>query len=382
MKRLILLLAGILVTILIIYSCGEKIKMPTEVPPSGNLGDTLYLMLNPPWDAQRGYTFSKPTALYFGKDTYLYIADTDNNRIVQSDAAGTIRAIIPINHPISVSQDELMRLLVVTGEKRVYKIDMGPGGDQTPVIAFDYYSTAYPDTHAIFYKHRTMINENDRFTSITDIPANDKSYFVAVSSSLDSVNNGRIMWFWGSSERTQYTDSLYDSKFTNAVLDSFTNPIVITGNGITTTTHPNSIYAYDLSGTTHMIVCQDTGSYPVHDMKFERQPWDQHWVFNFTHAPGQDIIKNGVFDHPRAATADLQGNIYVVDSGPNRTCGVFKFSRNGVLLNTFCEPDSTDRFNSPSGISYDIYGDRRTVYVADTDSNRVLRFKLSTDIEH
>jgi len=357
-------------------------KLPTENPPSGNLGDTLYLLINPPWDAEHGYNFSTPGAIYFGKDTYLYIADS--NMIYQADAAGTIHATITLESPysiLSISQDELMRLLIVTGEKRIYKIDMGPAGDRTPKLAFEYGSTAYvADSASHLFKQRQMIDSTDRFTSITDIPYDDKSYFVSVSS--DQINNGRILWFWGDADDAELSDSLFDSRFLNAEADSFKNPIVGTGNGITTTTEPNMIYAYDLSGVMHLVVCQDAGSYPVHDMKFERQPWNRYWVFNYTHFPGQaDIISPGMFDQPSAATVDLQGNIYVADKGDERQCGAYKFSKNGILLETFCEPDSTDIFLTPGGISYDIFGDRRTAFIADTGNRRILRFKLSTDIE-
>jgi hypothetical protein len=328
------------------YSCGNKIKLPTETPPTGNLGDTLYLLVNPPWDSEHGYDFSNPTAVYFGNDTYLYVADTGHNRILQYDAAGTLRDQFPIEHPISISQDELMRLLVVTGEKKIYKIDVGPTGDRTAHLAFDFDHIIYSDTTIL--KHHNMIRHDDRFMSISDLPATDKSYFVAVSS--DSINDGRILWFWGSLTNTEYADSLFDPLFGDsrglygAVGDTFSNPMVITGNGITTTTHPNFICAYQLSGVTHLIVCQDSGSYPVHDMLFERQVWDLHWVFNFTHSPsGTDLLARSKFNDPKGAAIDPQGNIYVVDAGVNRHAGAIKFSRRGEQLETIDDNGYTFR---------------------------------------
>ena len=382
-KRIYVALVVFLIVALV--SCGEKMKLPTEVPPPGTIGDTLYLLINPPWDAEHGFNFSGVTSLCFGRDTYLYIADTGNNRIFQLDAAGTIHDEFQIDNPISISQDEYMRLLVVTGEKRIYKIDVGPGGDRVARVAFDYdvapADVPPSDTGGYFFKLHSMVDSTDRFMSITDLPFFDKSYFVAVSS--DRMNNGRVLWFWGATQGGEFTDSLFDSKYSNADADTFRNPVVVTGNGITTTTFPNSIYTYLDGSAMHLIVCQDSGSYPVHDMRFERQVWDRHWVFNYTHNPGEtDLLTRGFFDGPRGATVDPLGNIYVVESGISGQCGAYKFSKRGELLETFCDADSgLSIFDSPSGITYDIYGDRRTVYISDTGNNRILRFKLSTDLE-
>jgi hypothetical protein len=272
-----------------------------------------------------------------------------------------------------------MRLLVVSGDKKIYRIDVGPTGDRITKVVFDYDQIPYSDTTRS--KHHNMIATSDRFWSITDFPENDKSYFVAVAS--DSTNNGRILWFAGSASSREYSDSLFDSKFSDAAADTFKNPVVITGNGITTTTRPNSIYAYVQSGVTHLIVCQDSGSYPVHDMRWERQVWDRHWVFNYSHSPTEtDLLARNFFSKPKGATTDPQGNIYVVESDPNAECGAYKFSKQGELVETMCDADSGNyRFSGPMGITYDLYGDRRTVYVADTGNNRILRFKLSTDLE-
>ena len=376
--------SGIYPVILLIFiifvalQCGEKIKLPTETPYEGGLGDTLYIQINPPWDADHGYDFNNPQAIYFGKDTYLYVADTDNNRILQMDAGGTIHNQIAINHPISISQDELMRLLVVTGEQVVYKIDMGPSGDMQPYVAYDYGAITDP-----LAKDHNLLNSDDIFVSITDFLDITKSYFVAVRSSENDGGNGRILWFWGN-VNPDSSDSLFDPMFTNAVSDTFQNPIVETGNGITTINYPSHIYMYPVGNSAHLVVCQDSGSYPVHDMIFEKLVWNNHWVFNYTHYPGEaDILIPGQFDDPTGATVDAEGNIFVVDGGENRSCGGYKFSRAGMLLETFCEPDTFDNvFIRPSSVTYDLFGNRRTVFIADAGRNTILRFKLSTDLEN
>jgi hypothetical protein len=342
-----------LLALAIIFACGEKMKLPTEVPPTGNLGDTLFLMLNPPWDAAHGYTFVKPTCIYFGKDTYLYVVDTTG--VYQLDAAGTVQSYFQIDHPLSVSQDEFMRLLVVTGEKKIYKIDVGPGGDRIPIVTFDYTMPqkyiATSDTGGYFFKLRSMLGPDDRFISITDLPTNDSSYLVAVSA--EHINNGRVLWFRASAEKADYTDSLFDRLNWNAVGDTFINPIIITGNGVTTTTRPNSIYTYQLSGATHLIVCQDSGSYPVHDLTLARQVWDQHWVFNYTHSPSEtDLLKRGFFSLPKGATVDLQGNIFVVDAGSDRFAGASQFSKQGKFIRPIEQLYTAIDIDDNEGLTY------------------------------
>lgn len=376
MKTVLQIVFLLIALIAIMFACGEKIPLPMEVPFKGELGDTLYLQLNPVWDAEHGYDFNNPQAIYFGKDTYLYVADTGNDRIIRMDAAGTIHAVIPIVNPISVSQDELMRLLVVTGDQKIYRIDVGPSGDMQPYVAYDYAAITDPLAH-----DHDLLDPDDIFVSITDATLGLKTYFVAVRSSVTG-GNGRILWFKGSINPDS-ADMLLPSEFTNAAADTFHNPVVETGNGILTTNFTNHIYAYEQSGAMHLIVCQDSGSYPVHDMVFIRQVWDITWVFDYSHYPGEvDILDINLYDFPSGAATDLEGNIFIVDSGPSRNCGGFKFSRGGMLLETFCEPDSLDNvFFKPSSITYDYFGNRRTVFIADSEKNAILRFKLSIDLE-
>jgi len=67
-------------------------------------------------------------------------------------------------------------------------------------------------------------------------------------------------------------------------------------------------------------------------------------------------------------------NIYVVDAGRH---SVLKFKYDGRLLLRFGSFGSGNKeFNQPKGIAY--YN--KTLYVADTGNNRILRFQLSTDI--
>jgi DNA-binding beta-propeller fold protein YncE len=81
-------------------------------------------------------------------------------------------------------------------------------------------------------------------------------------------------------------------------------------------------------------------------------------------------MKVNLFQQPEGTTIDNVGNIFVADAGRD---SVFKFNSSGDELQSFGGPDV---FNKPYAVAvFD-----RTVYVADRDNNRILRFIVSTEI--
>ncbi len=85
-----------------------------------------------------------------GKEPFIYVADTDNDRIVMMNIDGEILGTRKIKHPIAIAQDFKLNLIVVAefdtiGAKSsqtysaVYKIDMVAASHQienAPVPAF------------------------------------------------------------------------------------------------------------------------------------------------------------------------------------------------------------------------------------------------------
>jgi DNA-binding beta-propeller fold protein YncE len=76
------------------------------------------------------------------------------------------------------------------------------------------------------------------------------------------------------------------------------------------------------------------------------------------------------FESPEGATVDPAGSIYVADAS---TDSVYKFNAFGDLLIAFGGPEI---FNGPFSVAFF----DKTLYVADTGNNRILRFILSTDL--
>ncbi len=98
------------VIILFIVSCEhDKLTLPhidTEDQNTTSSNEAEYVQLNRVFDAASGYNFNHPADIYYGVDNFIYIADTDNDRIVMLDLGGTIQGYSQtIPHPEAISQN-------------------------------------------------------------------------------------------------------------------------------------------------------------------------------------------------------------------------------------------------------------------------------------
>ncbi|MCK5592459.1 MAG: hypothetical protein KAI72_10935, partial [Candidatus Pacebacteria bacterium] len=84
-----------------------------------------------------------------------------------------------------------------------------------------------------------------------------------------------------------------------------------------------------------------------------------------------DLMTVNKFSMPEGATLDDADNIFVADAEKD---SVYKFNSFGDEMESF---GGSEIFNSPHAVAY-FDG---TIYIADTDNDRVLRFILSTDTD-
>jgi DNA-binding beta-propeller fold protein YncE len=357
---------------LLAAGCGEKIPAPTESESGIELGDTTYIQISPPWDGDHGYDFSQPKDILLGYDTFIYIADTGNDRVLRMDAAGTVlEEYGGIPHPTAITQDELARLTIANNTQTIYKIDVGPEGGGVVEVAYQVES----------WEDSLRIAPTEVFTGVADSPFLDKFYFVAVSDTTRR-EAGKVMIFRaGGFGETR--DLLADSLVGEAFSDTLVNPVVEFGSGAGYAHHPNGIYAVAYGDSMRLFMTQDSASFKAQVLTVMRKAY-RHFVFRSAlPADGSvDIYTVGLFYRAEDVCIDPAGNIFVVDAGDGAPFGVYKFSWEGELLESFGEPGSgPGQLLNPHGIAYDPFSDRRIVLVADTGNNRILRFKLNTDIE-
>ena len=93
----------------LLFNCTEKFVAPDNSPSDGGqvIGDTLYIQQSPVWNG-----FNRPQDIIVGKETFIYVADTDNNRIVMLNLAGHFLGVRNIKKPIAVTQDFQLNLIV------------------------------------------------------------------------------------------------------------------------------------------------------------------------------------------------------------------------------------------------------------------------------
>lgn len=404
-KRFALIAVAVMVAIVFLISCGTKINRPRENQGGGVIGETTYVQLDPPWDAARGYSFNNPHKIIVGRDTYIYIADTDNNRVVRLDAHGTIQATYDVPHPIGLTQDELLRLLVVTGDsKDIYKINVGPGGNGVAVLCYTWRNNVYNDT--------LMLKSTDVFTDIACAVGYVKRYYVTAATPF-VFNSGKIVVFKNQliNPDSLVSDSLLDYLDNSKYLvgsDTCTNPQISYGTGLGSTSHPNGITAYGRSGRNYLLYTQDSSYFKCQLLAYSNNTYYRlGWYASAFTGTDNDLHRNNYFIHPAAATVDSSGSIFVV--GPRNVIDsiwwkgdstftyavpdfdsitthsvvkyIHKFDSTGKLKMSFATlGDSTGQVNSPTGVAYDNFANRKTVYISDTGNNRIVRYKLSTDI--
>jgi len=353
-----------IICLLLIFSCGKKIKLPTSLPQQQErISDTTYVQISPAWTQANGDSLKNPMDVYIGYDTYVYIADTGNDRIVKMNRKGDFVAEYPIKHPINICQDPLLRLAVVTGNNSIYFKDIF---EQRP-----------------FYEVYTILDTVDTVTIIRDstviivgVDTISSSYQAIACTPIPSDNH-----FYFTCEQTEHTyQGVYGEKHQRDRITSFfpkmtgdsiffmvSDTVVKKGGTLGRTINPSGITSYGTKNSFNIIFCQERGPFYI-------QQIEGNYPYSLIYFPNSDIWSSYFFGLPADVTSDEFGNIYVADQGKDK---VLKFDKDGQFILSFGKLGSGYKeFKDPSGISY--YD--KTLYVADTGNNRILRFQLSTDI--
>ena len=340
------------VAIAMMVGCHDKPSVPTAPSSKGTVNDTLYLPLAPEWTG-----FNAPSDVFIGREPFIYIADTDNDRVAMLDLSGRVVGYSSrIRKPIAIGQNGLFDLLVCA------ELDTIINGNQATIGAI-YRITLRNSLHDISTAPVSLVyseagNPARRFTGITVLPNN--SYLVTRTGPNNSSPTNP--------DNAVITISS-DNKFLSPIAG-----LVPKGNALNSISGLSSITTIGIRSQDFIFT--QTGS----TMQFKTQ-WlafisgDQSgWAQKFIPPLDQNsLFSAGRFNSPEDCTVDDFGNIYIIDAGKD---SLLKFTSQGKQMHSFGGTGNGQRqFNSPKGVAwYD-----RTLYIADTKNNRIVRFRLSTE---
>lgn len=378
MKTLKIFFSAII--LLTYYSCQKPFNIADL--PIGTIitvGDTTYIEM----DAYSG--FNNPTAICAGYDQFLYIADTDNNRIVQMNQAGIIENTREILHPIAIAQDERLDLLV-SGE--IYRAEFGDTIGAIFRLRMYNLSRDYPNHNIAKVRIDTVYKEPTRpKRRFKGIGVLIKNQYLLVRDGSDNTSfvdpDSRVLRF----QTQTIVDTIKDLSgnivdLNLRVRDRYITPIgdlaTRSGSGVTDILRPTGIAMFPNSND-FVIIQSSVGKTMIYGaiwMIYKNQPDFEGWVPKFT--TQSEFLKPNRFTEPASVAIDRSRlDIFILDSALD---SVIIFNRHGLIkAETFGNgrliSNGSIPFKNPKGIAHI----SRTLYIADTGNNIIRRFVLSTD---
>lgn len=341
-----------------LYGCGDKLDLSqfpiTNNGGTGTVSETTYVQQSPTWNQ-----FNAPEDILIGNEPVVYVADTKNHRVVQLDLSGAEIGSLSFLNPRALAQDNNFDLLVIADT-------VSPLNDTLSVVVrlrlaqYGGIISNTPKINIIVSDYPTPVSSRKRrFTGVTTLA--DNSFYVTRSgpdnsSPLDPDN--AILKIKGLNGVQQLT-----------VLGGFQ----VTGNGIYSIDKTSSIAALP-NNNTDFIITRATPDFGFKVLWFEYD--DINGVYNpkFFPESNADIVRLQI-GIPEDVTIDNNTNIFVVDSERD---SLYKYNSAGRLMGESFGGEGTgdNRLNSPKGVAFF----NKVLYIADTGNNRIVRYKLSIDL--
>jgi hypothetical protein len=341
--------------LLVLCGCNDKPQAPSAPPGNNPVNDTLYLPVQPAWQG-----FNEPSDILVGREPFLYIADTKNNRIVMMDISGRRTGTSGyIKNPVAIAQDGLFDLLIC-GE-----LDTVLSGRQVTVGAvfrINLRKTLHDISNApVSVVYVQPGRPERRYTGITVLPGN--SYLLARTGPSNA-------------SRFDPDDAVLLMSPADSVISRISS-LIPEGNALYSIRSISSLsVAADRSQDFLFTQIGADMQYKVQWLTFQSgdiSGWFQKFNPADAQANGLDLMRVNRFAAPEDITYDQFGNIYIADSQRD---SIYKFTSTGREIHSFGGTGNGNRqFSSPRGIAWF----NKTLYVADSRNNRIMRYRLSTD---
>lgn len=355
-KNIQLLNISLLLSLLLSVSCADKFELPTNTGGLGNIaGDTVYVQINPPWEG-----FNNPQDIYIGNEPFIYVADTDNNRIVMMNLAGTVLGTREIKKPIAIAQDYQLNLIVCAdfdtlGQtfSAVYKINL---------VATSHNIATAPITRLLPRPGIAAdLNTQLKYTGVAVFY--DNSFYVARTgpnnSSIFNPDNSILIF---------QKKILSDGSKQDTLIGRLPS-LEPTGTGILSTNGISSLASFKRRNIDFIMTLTGNTSFKTQWLYYNFASETPGYESKLSPNSSRMMLPNK-FSRPEGVTVDNFGNIYVADADRD---SIYKFNSFGDELQSF---GGRSVFKEPYAVAFF----DKTLYVADKGNNRILRFILSTDL--
>lgn len=360
MKKTINILLVFSIAVLLV-NCTDKFIAPDNSPKDGGqvISDTLYIQQSPIWTG-----FNRPQDILVGKEDFIYVADTDNNRIVVLNLAGHVVGERKIKQPVAIAQDFQFNLIVcaqfdtlIEGSSitysAVFKLDM---------VAAEHHIENAPITRLLPNTSFDFLRPDREFTGVTSFF--DNGFLVArrgpSNATLIDPDNSILLF-----RKKELSDgSKIDTLIGRVPL---LEPL---GTGLMSANNISSLTSF--SGNRYDVILTLIGENSFKTQVLEYVESEDFTGYSNKIPPfSTDLMTVAKFEKPEGTALDIFENIFVADAAKD---SIFKFNSFGDEMESFGGPEV---FDSPHAVAYF----DRTLYVADTENNRILRFVLSTEID-
>jgi hypothetical protein len=353
-----LLVATAVVGTLQYFGCDTPMDLGTLPQQSSGGADTSYVVVDPPFGG-----FTRPEGILIGKDQLLYVADTYANRIVMMNRAGGVLSTRTMLHPVSLSQDSRLDLLV-GGEIVATNGDTIGAIFRVHLVSASVDSAHQLEVAPVDTVWRELAHRTRRFPGIAVLSDNT---YLAVRNGSDNSSfvdpDARVLQFDAS--------DVYITP-----LPTFVTGV---GTGIVNINHPTGIAAFPNSRDFVLTQSADGVAYGALWMVYSSTSDFQGWLPKFDPANLSDrlvdFIRPNRFTNARAVAIDpSRRDIFVADAVLD---SVVKFNSRGVLRReSFGVHLSENLMRNPSGLAFF----EKMLYVLDRELGVVLRYRLSTDV--
>lgn len=354
--------ATIILLILFFSGCSEEVVDIAEFEAenskeTGAISDTVYIQVNPVWDYQG---FNNPQDIIVGREQFIYVADTDNDRIVMMNLDGKILGTRNVKHPVAIAQDYKLNLIVcaqfdttidnqLKTFSAVYKVKMYNAG----------HNIGSAEMIRILPRTSTdLVKANRTYTGVCVFSNN--SFFIARSGPSNGLidPDNSILMFW---------NRHWDDKDTLVGRVPLLEP---EGSGLLSVYNVSSLTAFNKKNSDIIITLTGNNSFRTQWLQYVSSNEFTGYV-NKLSPFSTDLMVVDRFKRPEGSALDAAGNIYIADAEKD---SVFKFNSSGDELQSF---GGSGLFKQPYAVAH--YN--KTLYVADKGNNRILRFILSTELD-